>query len=395
MALQPVFQGTGVTRRALFKLCIASASLLAMPGSLAPVMAAVLAEKRRRPLIWLSFQECTGCTESLTRSYAPTLERLLFEFRSLDYHHTLQAASGEAAEIARLRTMSSYSGEYLLVVDGSIPVEAGGAYSTSGGVSNLDLLWECAASAAAVIALGSCASFGGLPAAAPNPTGARDVATLMREGLVPTRALVNLPGCPPIPEALAAVLVHYLVFDRFPELDSLNRPRVLYGATVHEGCSRYHHFANGRFARAFDDEGARMGWCLLELGCRGPLTHNACPTLRWNQGTSYPIGAGHPCLGCAEPYFWDRGGFYSALRADTGTSATGETAAGTGVDRGAAMFDDNCVYCHSASARPFRTPPQEVPEYLRTSNLRAHRFDFSDAQLSDLSEYLKTLGYKP
>jgi hydrogenase small subunit len=356
-------------------------------------MSAVVAERRRRPLIWLSFQECTGCTESLTRADAPALERLLFELVSLDYHHTLQAAAGEAAEIARLRSITEYAGEYLLVVDGSVPTAAGGAYSTIGGVSNLDLLWECAALAGAVIALGTCASFGGLPAAAPNPTGAKDVATLMREGRIPPRPLANLPGCPPIPDALGALLVHYLVFERFPQLDGLARPRALYGSTIHERCNRYHHFVQGHYAKTFDDEGARAGWCLLELGCRGPLTHNICPTLRWNQGTSYPIQSGHPCLGCSEPHFWDRGGFYSALREVEPTEAL--DAAATAVERGAAMFDDNCVYCHLPRKQPFRSPPDEVPAFLRGSSLRAHRFEFTDAQLSDLAAYLETLGTQP
>ncbi len=382
--------GPGLTRRGLLKLCVAAASLLALPASLSGVMAAVLSQRRRRPLIWLSFQECTGCTESLTRSAAPALEGLLFELLSLDYHHTLQAAAGQAAEIARLRSMADYAGEYLLVVDGSVPLGADGAYSTSAGVSNLDLLWECASAAAAVIAVGTCASFGGLPAAAPNPTGATDIATLMREGRIPSRSLVNLPGCPPIPEAIAAVLLHFLVFGQFPALDELLRPRVIYGATVHERCNRYHHFASGRFAKSFDGEGARQGWCLLELGCRGPLTHNACPTLRWNEGVSYPIESGHPCIGCAEPGFWDRGGFYQRLRQDT--ALDDQLAPATPSERGAALFYDQCVYCHLPQRRTFRTPPSRVRDYLRRSDVRAHRFAFTDAQLADLEAYLNTLA---
>jgi hydrogenase small subunit len=379
--------GPSLSRRALLRLGVATASLLAMPASLGPLMAEVLATRSRRPVIWLSFQECTGCTESLTRSQAPTLERLLFDLLSLDYHHTLQAAAGDAAEITRMRAMIDFSGEYLLVVDGSVPTGAGGGYSTIAGVSNLDLLWECAATAAAVIAVGTCASFGGLPMAEPSPTGARDIASLIREGRIPARPLVNLPGCPPIPEAIAAVLAHYLVFGRFPELDELNRPRVLYGATVHERCSRYHQFAEGRFAEGFDDEGARRGWCLLHLGCRGPLTHNACPTLRWNQRTSYPVEAGHPCLGCSEPGFWDRGGFYRALRPEP--EAESETAGP--VERGAALFDDNCVFCHLPSRRPFNTAAADVPALLGRGNIGAHRFSFTDAEMADLAQYLKTL----
>ena len=381
--------GFGMTRRTLLKLCAVTATMLAMPASSGPVMAAALAQRRRRPIIWLSFQECTGCTESLTRADAPSLEQLLFELVSLDYHHTLQAAAGDAAEIARLHTMSTYPGEYLLIVDGSVPTGAGGAYSTIAGVSNLDLLWECAATAAAVIAVGTCASFGGLPKASPNPTGATDVGTLMRAGRIPARPLVNVPGCPPIPEAIAATLLHYLAFGRFPALDDLQRPRVFYGSTVHERCIRYHHFAEGQFAEGFDDEGARQGWCLLKLGCRGPLTHNTCPTVRWNLGTSYPIQSGHPCIGCSEPDFWDRGGFYSPLTEQPEDSDEPAT------DAGAALFDDNCVYCHQPGQRPFRTLPREVPAVLRGGAIRAHRFNLTDAQLAELVDYLETLGAQP
>jgi len=340
-------------------------------------------------VIWLSFQECTGCTESLTRAQAPTLEHLMLELLSLDYHHTLQAAAGERAETARLRTMREYRGEYLLIVDGSVPTGAGGAYSTIGGISNLSLLRECAATAAAVIAVGSCASFGGLPKAAPNPTGATDVASLMRAGRIPFRHLVNLPGCPPIPDAMTAVLIHYLMFERFPALDGLSRPRAFFGPTVHERCNRYHHFVEGRFAESFDDVGARQGWCLLKLGCRGPVTHNTCPTLRWNQGTSYPIQSGHPCIGCSEPGFWDTGGFYRKLQPETKPR---DEESATPEERGGAFFDDHCVYCHLPSRRPFQTPPEQVPAFLRRSSVRAHRFDFTEAQLAELAAYLKTLG---
>jgi hydrogenase small subunit len=287
--------------------------------------------------------------------------------------------------------MSEYGGEYLLVVDGSVPAGDQGVYSTIAGISNLDLLWECAATAAAVIAVGTCAAFGGLPMASPNPTGARDIASLMREGRVASRPLVNIPGCPPIPEAIAAVLLHFLVFERFPELDELGRPRLFYGATVHERCSRHHHFVEGRFAERVDDDGARRGWCLLRLGCRGPLTYNACPTLRWNQRTSYPIEAGHPCLGCSEPGFWDRGGFYRALRIESAP----EEAAADPAERGAALFDDNCVFCHSPSRKPFRTAPEEIPALLSRSKIRAHQFSFTEAQLVDLARYLKTLEERP
>lgn len=380
---------TALTRRCLLKLCLAAASLLALPTSLVPVMASVLAARKRRPVIWLSFQECTGCTESLTRADAPNLEHLMFEFLSLDYHHTLQAAAGDRAEIARLHTMREYPGEYLVIVDGSVPTGAGGGYSTIGGVSNLTMLRECAETAAAVIAVGTCAAFGGLPKAAPNPTGAMDVGALMREGRIPSKPLVNLPGCPPIPDVMSAVLIHYLVFEQLPALDDLNRPHAFFGHTVHERCNRYHQFVEGRFAQRFDDAGARQGWCLLKLGCRGPVTHNSCPTLRWNQGTSYPIESGHPCIGCSEPGFWDTGGFYRELQPGNGRLQEGSA---TLEERGGAMFNDHCIYCHTPSREPFRTPPEDLPAFLNRSDIRAHRFDFTDAQLEELAAYLKTLG---
>jgi hydrogenase small subunit len=378
-----------ISRRSMLKLCLAASTALAVPVSLAPLMAAVLEERQRRPVIWLSFQECTGCTESLTRADAPTLERLLFEFLSLDYHHTLQAAAAERAEHARRSTMRRYPEEYLLIVDGSVPVAADGAYSTIGGVSNLQMLRECTESAAAVIAVGTCAAFGGLPAAAPNPTGAVDVTTLMRGGFIPAKPLINMPGCPPIPEALSAVLVHYLVFERFPAVDELHRPRAFYASTVHDTCNRRAHFLAGRFVRHFDDQGARKGWCLLELGCRGPVTHNACATLRWNGATSYPIQSGHPCIGCSEPDFWDRDGFYNQIDQDAEPPSENEA---TPEQRGAVLFNDHCIYCHSPDNQRFRDSPESIPDLLRKSGIRAHRFNFGEDELEDLVSYLQSLG---
>jgi len=303
----------GISRRAFLKYCVSLMSLLALPSSLAPAVAQTLAKVKRQSVIWLSFQECTGCTESITRSHAPTIENLIFNFLSLDYHHTLQAASGEAAEAARKSAMDLSRGKYLLIVDGSIPIGEGGVYSTIAGITNLEMLKTCAKDAGAIIAVGTCATFGGLPKAEPNPTGATSVSELMDRGMIAHRPLVNVSGCPPLPIAISGTLAHYLMFNRFPALDDLGRPRVIYGNTVHERCSRLHFYEEKKFAKSFDDEGARKGWCLYELGCKGPLTHNACATVKWNDGTSFPIESGHPCLGCSEPGFWDRGGLYRNL----------------------------------------------------------------------------------
>ncbi len=298
----------GISRRAFLKFCAAMASIMALPPGTANAIADAMSKATRPSVIWLSFQECTGCTESLTRSYTPTLESLIFDMISLDYHHTLQAASGFAAEKSRIDAMRNFYGKYLLVVDGSIPLHDGGIYSTIAGRTNLDLLQEAAKGAAAIIAVGTCASFGGIPNAKPNPTGAVSVSDIIKD-----KPVVNISGCPPIPAVITGVLAHYLTFGALPELDDLGRPRSFYGETIHDRCYRRPFYDQGKFAKTFDDEGARNGWCLFELGCKGPTTHNACATTKWNGGTSFPIESGHGCLGCSEPHFWDAGSFYSAL----------------------------------------------------------------------------------
>jgi hydrogenase small subunit len=376
--------GSGIGRRAFLKFCALTASLLALPPSAGPILAEALSRARRLPVVWLSFQECTGCTESLTRSSAPSIERLLFELISLDYHHTLQAAAGMAAEQARETVLKESAGQLLLVVDGSVPTALGGVYSTIAGEDNLSLLRRCLEAAEAVLAVGTCASLGGLPAAAPNPTGAMGIAELMRRGLVPRRPLVNLPGCPPIPEVMSAVLAHRVAFGNFPALDAQGRPLAFYGETVHDRCSRRGHYEAGRFAKTFDDEGARSGWCLLELGCKGPVTHNACSTVRWN-GVSNPVESGHPCLGCSEAGFWDRSSFYTPLPTTLAAPAAGDTPA----QRGAAVYDSNCVYCHDANPASLKTPAKDVPALLRSGKIRSHRFSLEDADMQALVDYLK------
>ena len=300
----------GVSRRAFLKYCAAVASLLALPPSMAPVMAQNLAGARRTSVLWMPFQECTGCAESLTRSFSPSVENLLFNTISLDYQETLMAAAGHQAEAARQQAMEDNWGEYLLLVDGSVPDGAGGAYCMIGGKSALQLLEETAAGALAIVSVGTCAAFGGIPAAAPNPTGGRPIGELVTD-----KPVINVPGCPPIPAVITATLTHVLALGQLPELDHLNRPLAFFGNSIHDRCYRRPFYDQGKFAHSFDDEGARSGWCLYELGCRGPVTYNACATQKWNEGTSFPIESGHPCLGCSEPDFWDRGGFYQPVTA--------------------------------------------------------------------------------
>ena len=329
--LGEILQAQGVSRRGFMKYCAATASLLALPPTMVPRIANALEQARRPSVIWLSFQECTGCTESLTRSSSPTLEGLIFDSISLDYHHTLQAASGDAAEAARHAAMKENMGQYLVLVDGSIPMGNPG-FSTIAGISNYDMLMETVEGAAAVVAIGSCAAFGGIPGANPNPTGAVSVSDLVKD-----KPIVNIPGCPPIPMVITAVLAQFLTFGQLPELDIHGRPVAFFGQTIHDRCYRRPFYEQGKFAETFDDEGARKGWCLFKLGCKGPITYNACATVKWNAGTSFPIESGHPCLGCSEPGFWDKGGFYNPVStADIGSGAGLAGAAVAGVALGAA-----------------------------------------------------------
>jgi hydrogenase small subunit len=297
----------GVSRRAFIQFCTASASAMALPPWMGAAMAEQLRHSPRPSVVYLSFQECTGCFESLTLSFAPTIENLMFDVISLDYDDTLMAAAGTAAESARAAAMQANFGKYVLIVDGSIPTGAGGACCTSGGRSAESTLREAAKGAAVIIAVGTCSSFGGIPLADPNPTDAWPVSAIVGD-----KPIINVSGCPPIPEVITGTLLQYITTGKLPDLDEHRRPKAFFGNSIHDRCYRRPFYDEGKFAKTFDDEGARNGWCLFELGCKGPTTYNACATLKWNGGTSFPIESGHGCLGCSEPGFWDKGSFYAA-----------------------------------------------------------------------------------
>jgi hydrogenase small subunit len=269
-----------------------------------------LETKQRLPVIWLEFQDCAGCTEAISRSDSPTLVNLVLNTLTIEYHETLSAAAGFQVEQAKQDAMKKYAGQYILVVEGSIPFGDSGIYCTIGGRTAVDLLNEAAAGAAAIIATGNCASFGGIPKAKPNPTGAKGVWEIITD-----KPVINIPGCPAIPEATTGTIAQFAIFGTLPELDGLHRPKTYYGNTVHDRCLRRPFYEAGKFADSFDDDGARQGWCLYKLGCKGPTTYNACASIRWDEGLSFPVQSGHPCLGCSQPDFWDGGGFYQGQSA--------------------------------------------------------------------------------
>ena len=264
-------------------------------------MAAAIQAAKKPCWCGSSSRTAAGNTESLLRASHPTVAEIILDTISLDYHETIMAAAGKQAEDALAKSMNDNAGNYLVAIEGSIPTGADGGYCTIGGRSAMQIAEEACSKAAAVIAVGTCAAFGGLPAAAPNPTHALSVA----QAIPGLKNLVNMPACPMNVENLTALLVYYLTFQRLPPLDAERRPLFAYGKSIHDNCERRAHFDAGQYVEAWGDEGHRTGYCLFKMGCKGPVTHQNCPVVRWNEATNWPIGCGHPCVGCAEPYFWD------------------------------------------------------------------------------------------
>jgi hydrogenase small subunit len=290
----------GVSRRDFLEFCGSLAVVLGLGPDAAPRLAQALSAARRPSVIWLQLQECTGCVESVIRTAEPTIGNLVLDLISLDYSHTLMAAAGRQVEDTLRTVMTENAGKYLLLVTGSVPLADDGVYLTIGGRTARVILEEAAQGAAAVVALGACAHWGSVQAARPNPTGAVGVSEIITD-----KPVVNVAGCPPIADVVTATVAHFLTFGRLPALDGDGRPLFAYGARIHDQCPRRANFDAGQYVETFDDENAKKGWCLYHVGCKGPATFSPCPIFQWNSGTSWPIGAGHPCLGCTERNFWD------------------------------------------------------------------------------------------
>jgi hydrogenase small subunit len=290
----------GVSRRTFLRFSAAMATTLALPLSYAPRIAAAVTTAPRVPVIWLRGQACGGDTRAFLQASRPTTAELLLDLVSIEYHEAIMASAGTSAELARRQVMDTAPNGYLAVIEGAIPTGDNGVYCTVGGRAFADVVREVCGGALATITVGSCAFDGGAPAAAGGRTGSAGVAEV-----VPDATLINLPGCPVNPDNLAATIVHYLTFKSFPATDARRRPLFAYGGLLHNQCERRAHFEFGEFVQAWGDEGSQKGWCLYKLGCKGPETFANCPTARYANGTSWPVKAGHPCIGCTMPGFWD------------------------------------------------------------------------------------------
>ena len=306
-----------VSRRDFIKTCMTVSAMLGLPfGMVSKVAAAAKRGDNRPAVIWLHFQECTGCSESLLRSTHPTISSLILDMISLDYHETLMAGSGHQAEKALHDSLLANRGNYILVVEGAIPTKDNGVYCKVGGRTAMDSLTRAADGALAIIAMGTCASYGGIQSVGPNPTGAVGVRDIIKD-----KAIINIPGCPPNPYNFLSTVLYYATFKKLPELDQMGRPKFAYGRKIHEHCERRPHFDAGRFAQKFGDEGHRQGFCLYKLGCKGPATHANCSINHFVETVgAWPVGIGAPCFGCTEQKVGFRVPTYDTIQVDRPTA---------------------------------------------------------------------------
>jgi hydrogenase small subunit len=266
------------------------------------IVQAILENPGNPPVIWLQGQGCTGCSESMLNTVYPDIAKVLTEIISLEFNPTVMAAAGDQAIKVLDDALTNQAGKFILVVEGSIPTAAGGAYCTVGEklgkpVSILDWTMKLGQASKAILNVGTCSAFGGIPAAKPNPTGAKAV-----RDILPKATMINIPGCPPHPDWIIGTIAHVLLYG-VPELDDQLRPKVFFSGLIHENCERRYYFENGKFAQDFGDEG-----CLFELGCKGPISHCDVSIRGWNGGVNWCCRSGGPCIGCTEPTYPDHGG---------------------------------------------------------------------------------------
>jgi hydrogenase small subunit len=288
-----------INRRDFLKFCAGTATILGLSEAAVPRIARAVGDAAKKPaVIWLEGQDCAGCSISFINTSNPGTAEIVLDTISLRYHETLMAASGHVAEKALHDTIAE--GGYILIVEGSIP-EADDRFCTIADTPFVKTVSKAAANAAAVIAIGACATYGGIPRGTPSK--GQGVGWAMEKGLVPKKPLINLSTCPVHPEHLVGTIVYYLLFAKAPPMDSVGRPLMFFDKLIHDNCERRGHFDNGEFLQDWNGFVER-NWCLYLKGCKGPFTYSDCPTRRWNDGLNWCIGCGAGCQGCAQPEFY-------------------------------------------------------------------------------------------
>ena len=255
-------------------------------------------------LCYLHGAQCSGCTVSFANCTDPDLIEVFRGYLGkpvpswdigLPYFYpTVMPTAGEQA----MDMLNSWkkAGLRILVVEGAV---SGKGYCEVGGRAFEDVVADTAAHADVIIAYGTCASYGGVASANPNPSGSRGVNEFLKERRIGKR-VINLPGCPAHPDWLVSTITTVLKGE-FPSLDKYGRPRDLYGKDLHQQeCPRRGYYEAKEFATYFGDKE-----CLFKLGCRGPTTKADCPARLWNN-TTFCVNAGGPCMGCTQPGFPDQ-----------------------------------------------------------------------------------------
>lgn len=272
------------------------------------------------PIAWVATGSCSGCSVSLLNVDAPTIQEALLgevlpgKHLSLRFHSTVMAAQGDLAVGALLKLQEEEKGKYVLAVEGATATKEGGKYCNVGEKDGKvfygdKTVQDLARDALAVLAIGTCASYGGIPAAAPNPTGCLGTGELLKRAGIKT-PIVNIPGCAPHPDWIVGTIAQILVAGLGGlKVDKDGRPAPFYSSLIHDNCPFRGHFDRSHFAEHFGEHG-----CLVKLGCKGPRTHADCPERRWNNKTSWCIEAGHPCIGCVEPDFPFEGSLFRIVQ---------------------------------------------------------------------------------
>ncbi|MCX5720309.1 MAG: hydrogenase small subunit [Nitrospirae bacterium] len=287
-------ESRGIRRRDFLKYCAATAAVFGLSEfefttRLAQV---VEAAAKKPPVIWIEGQSCSGCTISFTQSYPP-VGSIILDTISLRHHDAVMAASGDLAEKAFHDTVKE--GGYVLIVEGSIPT-ADDRFCMVAGKPFKKMVEEAGAKAAAIIAVGACATYGGIPAATPSKG-------VGLNKILPGKAVINLPTCPVHHDHLAGTILYFLTTGKVPTLDKIGRPVMYFGESIHDNCRRRGQFDAGKFLTDWNDP-KQKEWCLIQKGCKGPMTYADCAIRRWNAGINFCIDCGAPCQGCAEPGFY-------------------------------------------------------------------------------------------
>lgn len=288
-------ENTGISRRDFLKFCSTVAVAIGLRPAGGSKVFAALTSNSRPIVLWLHFAECTGCTESFLRATSPYTDELLLDKVSVDYHETLMAGAGATVHDILIETAKNNAGNFICVVEGAIPTRDNGVYGMINGKTMLSIAEEICPKAKCIIAVGTCSSFGGIAAAEPNPTGSKNIIAALKHIDLPP--VVNVSGCPPNPVSFVGVIAYYLLNGRLPPTDEYLRPKFAYGEYIHDTCPFNQYWEDA------DPDAAKR--CLMDQGCKGPNTCNNCTTVKFNNEASFPMNAGHVCIGCSDPDFWD------------------------------------------------------------------------------------------